>query len=472
MIRFFIFCFVLLNSSLSAREHKITFLRKKSAPFYGNIVGINDKYLMVKRKGLKRPSRILLDKVSSISFLKNTKIKEDKYASIGHFELASRHIQPFKTHLKNDLIKGEILNIDEKQITIKSKFANNLKLHSDFIQFFKIINRSAYLFEGAKELSAWNISPLKDKKSILQTENGLYFKKNNRYRTLTQKVPFPQQFEVNVKLENKATSNYVELYLFSDEKGKMYSDKVGLKINVFSHSLRIFESSNSISHRLESISFPNNRRNVDFRNQNLSLLNQSHFRFFIDLKKGKMHVYINGIKHPNPINFVNLDPKKLNSNFTFLARSGVRKLLLKTCSVKKWNGSLPNSNTSKQRAKITNQIGKRIDLQNGDHIYGHFKSLKEGIASIETKYGIYNLRINNLVGISLGESKQKEIKMRKNDALIHLTDGSRFILTIEKITSKKLYGTGQAFAEKVEIDLKNIQQIEFEKSLYSLPSSF
>lgn len=451
---FIIFLFCL--QGLIANEAKIEFLKEGHTPLNGQVTAISNTHLTFTHPSFSEPVIFDRQKIKSLTFKKNI-TKTQKSSAIGKLELKPRFIQKhFPTSLINDVVRGNISAIDDKHILINTNFGGDIKLNKAFVKKLNILNFKSTIFDGTESLSHWE-QPKGIRESIIEKDDSIYFERDQKLRLLTKKTTFPKKFEVEFSIGTKSHNTSYNIYLCADENGTTTVSKNAITVKVQAASLRV---DRIVKRGRQQICY------VGFNRDHNQPIATNHFRLFIDLEADKLSIFVNGKAEKLNQDMGIEDKSNFGSNLSFYIRGGVSELSIKKLLLKKWNGRLPNDPEQDKRPPLTNQTGKKIDLQNGDSLYGTIESIQDGIAKIKTKYGIFKLRLENISTLDIGKSTQNGIRMEENDALIYFTDGSRFILKLHDFSDGKVVGSGQAFEGNIEFPIEKIKKIEFQASIY------
>ncbi len=421
----------------------------------GEVVDFSKNEILFKHPVFKTPNKtqsIDVSKISSLEFLGGSKKAAVKNAE-AHVSMVPRFIKS----LAHDLYQGKIQSINKKHVILNTDYAGELKINKQFIEKLDIYNNNEVVFNGVGKLADWKRNPTNA--HILDQDNMIHFPKSTggRSRSIFQKVEFPESYRLDFEVIRPSIISYnsFNLGLYSTETGSTYGKTSCLVLSVNYSEIRARLEGQTVRATIASHRFQGD------------LARKSKIwkcSIFVNTKKKTISVYFNNKLCIDNVEMANFDPKKLGKHLTFYA-SGSYGLTLKSLTLSKWNGSKPAPSID-DRVSLTQQKGELIRLQNGDIIVGSIKRITDGIAIVETKYGEFKIKLDNISSLDIGLDEEQEIRMNQNDAQIECTDGSRFIIKVVDIKDGKLVGSSQAFEDTIEFDLKKVKSIRFQSVIY------
>ncbi len=440
-----------------AQEAKLELINGDT--WQGEIVKLSPQFLHFKHDAFKSESQTHVLKTEKIRSIVYTNQNNESSSSIGaHLRMFGR----IHEEIPLDLYKGSIQSIDKDRIILNTSYAGALPIHKNFVQKLQIFNNNEIILNGLGSLSDWktnssdyNITEEGESFTFHRTPSGPVSRGIHKEINLTKNYQLNFTFDTGKNTRSKSANDpRIDITLNANETGIRAKNSIVLSAT---HN-QIFASYTddfNVRATIGKSPFP----------AHLKLKDSLNYSVYVDTEKSTFSFYIEGNPIFKKLSLGRLNASKIEKFFSFKTQSYVP-CKLSNFQIKRWTGPLPTPANSQDNIPLTGQIGKAITLQNGDIIYGSIDSIDNEIASINTKYGKYKLRLNKISSLDLGITENNEIAMEKNDARLTFLDGSKFIIKIEHIENGKIRGSSDCFIGSQEFDISTLTRIEFEKSIY------
>jgi len=420
----------------------------------GTIEKLSNNQIHLKHKAFKTEDgsqALHLNRIKSLTFPKkeNAVLAEN---SITNLTMLGR----LDKKVPIDIYKGVVKKINKDFVVIDTPYAGEMNMNKSFIEKLEIYDSHTLILPKLGNLKEWEKSEFSQ--NISQVNNSFFFAQANRSNSgyIFRKIDFPNIFELSTTVKKQPNNRNlsINLNLFTDDTGSAFTSSTSLVINLTPRKIvGHLQSKDQAQFKIVDHNVP----------PGTAQTGEWKIKLFVNMEKREFTMSLNDINIVEGADMGDFKIDKLGDHISFDTNIYNDTLELSDMSIKKWNGSLPGP-PPEARLPLVGQIGEAIKLQNGDIVYGLIEEITEGIAKIKTKYNTYKIRLNKISSISLSENN--EILMQENDALIKFTDGSSFIVKIEKIKDNKVFGSSQAFDGLLGFDIEQIRSIDFQNSIY------
>lgn len=441
-----------LASTLHAREAELELINGDKLE--GEVISLSPPVLHFMPKLGSQAKVLEMNHLRSLRYIHQQNAKK---TDIGvHLTLFKR----FNASIPSDLYMGVIESIDDDHILINTAYAGKLSILKRFVQHLTILDYKNITLNGLGQLSDWEGNP--NKSNVTQEGESFKFApipKKSTPPLIHKEVNFPEKYQLNFTLTTSPSlkfRNYLDpkttLHFHSNNEGERTSNTLSLSISRY--IIQAYFKENRTNKTIGSIKFPSEL----YKEKKLTAST------YVDTVKGTLSFWLNKKLIFDEIKIGEFNPKDLSKHLSFSTLSQ-NPITLSDLTIRRWDG-FSFSQANNQLLAITGQTGKAIELKNGDTMYGTVTNIDNGIAQIETKYGHYRMNLGKIISFDLAVDKKNQLIMQKNDARITFSDGSNFIIKIEKYDNQKLRGSSPSFQGVQEFDIANITSIEFEKSIY------
>lgn len=385
-----------------------------------------------------------------------------------HHALAT--IAPHFEHPMQDTIRGRLIGVDADTVTLKTWYAGQLKLKRSMIRGLDIYANAPSLYNGPNSLDHWVTPSGKPADSWTLKKGSLI----SRSRTsIARKIEIGERSKLSFRVQWR---NYPYFRVsFLANSGTQNYPSIGYTLQVQQSYLNLNRNGGD------------RQRNEILGESTQQLRNQESaiFEIYLDRRpEGKNAFAIDGklIKEWEGTD----DTQKMGEWIIFGTQSN-NPIKISDISVSLWDGRVPTHEESAEPEEsiFEGMEGQRIDLANGDALFGKITKVEDGLTSIQTSLGNVTIPVSRLRSFQLhpkaqpkgededeteeGEDDKKEQEPEvlleeprrwTEDVRAWFSKGGYVTLRLNTLTEKKITGYSQVFGD-AEFDLSAFSHIEF-----------
>ena len=386
-----------------------------------------DQKLTWKSTTLESELSLPLKKLDSIDFRKEYQ---------GHQKNSSDTITA-KMH-RGDSYTGSIIALDEKSLTLKTSWAQQVKVDRRFIS--KIIP-SIYrenLLGNPYDLTHWHT--VNNREKWRSSDETITCRKRS---AMCKKVNYPQKFKFSTKITIRNAPRLRLMFLASE--GNVYEPEDYIELSIQRNSIL---ARGKVDGEIETIGQANG---LDELYENTS----HNVEFYCNTQDYNMHVFLNSKQVAQwalPVDLT-IHP------WLYFTSDYDGEISLSKCTVEEWNGIVPISSETLSTV-IPKPSQTMVHLQNGDIIDAKDVAFDAPHFRIITDLGQIQVKQHKIDNIDFGGSVYQEAKRESNDISIDFINGNSATLKLEKWNNGYLHGWSQNLGS-VKIAQDQIQFLNF-----------
>ena len=345
-----------------------------------------------------------------------------------------------------DALRGELLKLDEESITLRTRFAGDLKFRRDMVDSLQIVHRPASLYSGPKpgdftftRSQGWS------------QEGDSLIAKGGR---ATGKMVYPARFrlalDIEWKLARKSEPRFSIVFLANDNKGRA------------SGGYEFFCQGSYVEMRTREGFEINESLGEGDELSDLFERDKLRLELLVDTQAGLLIMLVDGRivqewRDPTP-----LRPDGANV-LELAAGSGGQQLRISSITLAKWDGkrgSIVAEDLSKHGGLDQNGAHQLL-LRNGDVVQASKLAVDDGKVSANTAHGDILIPLSrvSLVGLKKPLGNPPTPKKRVGDVRAWLPDGSRLTFRLDDLKDGQMTGSSQQFGS-AKFDFKAFERIE------------
>jgi hypothetical protein len=345
-----------------------------------------------------------------------------------------------------DVLRGELLKLDGESITLRTRFAGDLKFRRDMVDSLNIVHRPASLYSGPKpgdftftRSQGWS-----------QEGNSLVAKGGRASGKMVYPARFRLALDIEWKLDRKSQPRFSVIFLAKENDGRASGGYEffcqGSYVDM--RTREGFDVNESLGERGESSDL------FEKDKLRLELLVDTHAGLLIMLVDGRI---VQEWSDPTPLGADGANILEL------AAGSGGQHLRVSSITLAKWDGnrgSIVAEDPSKSGDSDQNRA-QRLILRNGDIVQASKLAVDDGKVSANTAHGDILIPLSrvSLVGLQKPAGNPPTPKKRLGDVRAWLPDGSRLTFRLDELKDGQITGSSQQFGT-AKFDLKAFERIE------------
>jgi len=364
---------------------------------------------------------------------------------VDHHALAT--IAPHFEHPMQDTIRGLLVGVDDETVTLDTWYAGQLKLQRAMVRGLDIYALSPSLFNGPVSLENWT-GEGDSLEGDWEFKNGALVSKSRR--PIAREVEIPNRSKLSFRVEWRSYPYFRISFLANS--GKQRYPTVG-------YSLQVQQSYLQLTRR-----GPGKNQDELLSENTRQLRNQegADFEIYLDRSpEGTNALFIDGkiVK-----DWTETDDLEGMGKWLMFATQNDNPIRVSDIAVSVWDGRLPALEEDDTSSEIfKGMAGQRIDLANGDALFGKITEVKDGVTAIETDLGNIAVPVGRLRSFQLHPEGAKDLpepRMWPRDVRAWFSDGGFVTLRLSSLTGEKIAGYSQVFGD-AEFDLSAFSHIEF-----------
>jgi len=481
--------------SLAAPEGRITFIDNSSisgSPLEHQI----ESPLLWNSSSFAKPVPFLTEKISHLYLPRPTSPLTPPKAAPKAPQ--KKDLIELTINLTKDTLKGELLNFDDKSVTINTPYAGPLKIRRSMISKFQSLSSRKSLL--SMPLSIDPPAPKADKPDTSNETKSPKATLNNHWIVTPPDSWIPSNRKLYSDRTGHLSATHTTPKLLHYLIDLEWRDQPQFSIFILGDSG--FENYYELNFQsFYSVYFRRQGSATNIRQQfqridgevlrNLRTKEKVRFEIFADLNKQDFSIYIDGqpvltYHDPSPLHPAYTDnasrkkkPSEEDSDKDQEAADpapqdyGLRLQNRKNIPLKisqlhlyHWDGKLPRSlnlNTNFPPGMEPPKELPTINLRNGDILHGELLKIEEKSARIKTATGTITIPLKMIKDLPLTEIH--EPIRRSHDIRAWFRDGGHITLQLEKLTPTHLTGNSQTFGPKGQdqatFDLQHFHRLDF-----------
>ncbi len=362
-----------------------------------------------------------------------------------HYALAT-----IEKHFKDphmDTIRGRLVNLDDKTITLDTWYAGRLVLKRSMVRSLDIFNKSPSFYSGPDGPEGWVSAggdinknwTFKNRSMISKTKSGI-----------ARQVGIPDKAKISFTA-NWRGNPYFRILFFSED-GKDDYPSIGYSLNIQRTYLSLYRNSAKA-------------RNNDIISESIrNLMNAETAEFTIYLDRSKDGINAIYIDDKEIGTWTGVDDTTFKGKWIHFVPQNENPTKFSNITIAQWDGNLPIETTAKEddteKGPQPEELeGQEIRLANGDVVIGSVNTIDKGMAVLSTSFGDVGIPINRMRSVALSDNVD-EPKMETGDVRAWFHEGGYVTLKLKSLNEKTVKGYSQVWGD-AEFDLNAFSRIEF-----------
>lgn len=394
--------------------------------------------------------------VSSPSLSGDTPLKTDELLEMSlngrpeDFESDHYALATIEKHFRDphmDSIRGRLINLDDKTITLDTWYAGRLVLQRSMVRSLDIFNKSPRFYHGPDGPGGW-VSADGDIDANWTFQNRAMISKARS--GIAREVNIPEKAKISFTV-NWRTSPYFKLIFFSNDGREEYPS-VGYSLNIQRTYLSLSRNT------------PKARRSDLIAESIRNLMNAETAEFTVYLDRSKDGMNAVFIDNQEIGTWTGVDDTGFEGEWLHFVPQNTTPQRFSNISIAQWDGVLPlqvddEEETKKVGPQLEELEGQEIRLANGDVVIGSVDTIDEGLARLSTSFGDVGVPIKRMRSVALSDDVD-EVRMEAGDVRAWFHEGGYITIKLKSLDDKKIKGYSQVWGD-AEFDLNAFSRIEF-----------
>jgi|TARA_B110000914_G_C15516368_1_gene473819 hypothetical protein len=361
-----------------------------------------------------------------------------------HYALATISNHHRDSHL--DSIRGRLIHLDDKTITLDTWYAGKLTLRRSMVRSLDIFSQSPSFYNGPNGPEGWVSSDGDPEKNWAFKNRSMISKSRTG---IARQVEIPDRAKISFTAEWK-TSPYFRILFYSND-GNQDFPGTGYALNINRTYLSLLRNAP-------------NARNTDVISKQIRDIRQAEmaeFTIFLDrTKEGTSAVYI---AKEQIGTWDGIDDTTLKGNWLhFIPQNNETPIKFSNISVAKWDGILPPASAiSEEEASDEEEEleGQKIHLANGDIVLGNVLKIEKDMVFLGTSFGDVRVPVKRMRSVGLAKETD-EVRMEAGDIRAWFHEGGYITIKLKSLDDKTIKGYSQVYGD-AEFDINAFSRVEF-----------
>ena len=436
----FLFAGTLLSAA-DDLEATITFADQTRISGQPLSIDPKEKTLSLKSPSLQGETQLLTKDLLEINL--EGKAKE---IEADHYALAT-----IKKHYEDphqDTLRGRLVSLDEKTITLDTWYAGQLTLKRSLVQSLNIFSQSPSFYSGPNGPKGWVCAngPVKDHWTF--RNNSMTSKQTTS--GIARKVQIPERAKINVTVRWKS-SPYFRINFLSTNAKDNYPDN-GYSLNVQQSRITLYRNTPQ-------------QRNTDIFNtriDNMREIEESTLTIYFDRSEdGTSAVYLDEKRIGT---WTDIDDTQFQGEWLQFVPNRNNPIKISNISINQWNGTLPISPddevTPSEAALDQPKLeGQEIRLANGDIVIGNIQTIEKDLVHLKTSFGDVKVPLRRMRNVVLPKDEDEDL-MLPNDIRAWFHEGGYVTIDLKSFDGKTIKGYSQVYGD-AQFQVSAFSRIQF-----------
>lgn len=366
-----------------------------------------------------------------------------EHPDLTHYAVAT--IADRYSQKRQDTIRGELISLDDQEVTISTWYAGELKLDRRMVTSLDIQSYHAPLFRGPKGPEGWITS--EGEVTDSWKFDGLTMQPtSNNYLSIAREIPSKKRMKISLKAEWRDGVNFRVIFL-SNDGSSSYAD-VGYTLQYQQSYLHLKWNSGRANRLLR-----------ERRNRDRQPVEKVHLTIYFSQDPNEISAVYDGEDRIGTWN--HREDFEDGGDWMHLAVDGQNKIRFSDIVVQEWDGQLPHKPAELEDENLQDDLeGQNILLRNGDVVVGNLGKIEDGLASLTTSYGDLRLPINRMTSVTM-TGKKAQPRMEPKDVRAWFHEGGFVTVELDEIRDGLLKGQSQVFGQAA-FKLNAFSRIDFD----------
>ncbi|MGB6221788.1 hypothetical protein [Haloferula sp.] len=366
------------------------------------------------------------------------------------------------TLTNDDVVRGSLTRLDSKEVHLRTSFAGDLVFRRDMVASLNIEDKPEIFFAGPNGLDEWQTNSEGD----WSFERGELVSLNNA--SISRDIGKRDRFRIAFDVEWRGYPRF-RVFTCADNADL---DEVGNSFElVCQRNYAYMRKRTMRNDRKESVTIGTTSGVKEFQEREKVRVELLH-----DLVAGRIRFILGGRvvadwREPAP------GAGNLGGMLHFMSESG-KEIRISRIRVTSWDGTIDGNwmeagmdpifgDEEPDENEASPESPSGIILRNGDMIEGNTVGIDNGVVSMKTELGEFELPVSRLRSFALRtaeEAANPELTwkpiLRKGDIRAHFTEGDHITFQLVGFGEETLRGKSQTFGE-AEFDVSAFSRLEF-----------
>lgn len=360
-----------------------------------------------------------------------------------HYALAT--IKPHNDGYFRDTLRGRLVHLDDKTVTLDTWYAGQLTIRRSLVQALDIFSQSPTFYTGPNGPEGW-VTPTGELNDHWTFKNRTMASKTQQ--GVARKVQIPERAKITVTAKWKNSPYFKILFLTKEGSNSSFPDS-GYYLNVQQTRLTLYRNSE------------NQRNNLVFNEaiEGMREVEQTTVTIYLDrTKEGTSAVYLDDKRIGT---WTDIDDTALEGEWLHFVPNRNSPLKLSNISVSQWDGTLP---LSPEEEPTTDEAdpkreGQKIRLANGDVVIGKIQKIDKEMVKLGTSFGDVQVPLRLMKSINLDDVEDED-RMEINDVRAWFHEGGYVTIKLKSFDGKTIKGYSQVYGD-AEFQLSAFSRIQF-----------
>ena len=365
-----------------------------------------------------------------------------------HYALATISNHHRDSHL--DSIRGRLIHLDDKTITLDTWYAGKLTLRRSMVRSLDIFSQSPSFYNGPNGPDGWVSSDGDIEKNWTFKNRSMISKGRTG---IARQIDIPDRAKISFTAEWKSSPSFRILFFSNDEKQDYPG--TGYALNIQRTYLSLFRNA------------PNARNNdvIGEQIRNIREAEMAKFTIYLDRgKEGTSAVYIDQTQIGT---WDGVDDTIFKGNWLhFVPQQNGNPIKFSNISVSQWDGTLPPAAAEPDEKSSDNQAddedkpkGQKIHLANGDIVIGNVLKIEKDMVFLSTSFGDVGVPVKRMRSVGLA-TETDEVRMEAGDVRAWFHEGGYITIKLKSLDDKTIKGYSQVYGD-AEFDINAFSRLEF-----------
>lgn len=430
------------GSVLGEDASVLTFADKTRISGTPKAVDGENKLLTINSPSLQGETTLKTNKLLEMTLTGDPKAFESD-----HYALATISNHHRDSHL--DSIRGRLIHLDDKTITLDTWYAGKLTLRRSMVRSLDIFNQSPSFYDGPNGPEGWVASDGDVEKSWTFKNRSMISKSRTG---IARQIDIPDRAKISFTAEWKTSPYFRILFLSND--GSLDYPSSGYALNINRTYLSLFRNEPRA-------------RNTDVIGEqirNIREAEMAEFTIFLDRsKEGTSAVYIDKMQIGT---WDGIDDTALEGNWLhFVPQQSGNAIKFSNISVSQWDGTLPpavlkTENEDGEDLEAEKELeGQKIHLANGDVVIGNILKIEKDMVFLSTSFGDVRVPVKRMRSVGLSKETD-EVRMEPGDIRAWFHEGGYITIKLKSLDDKTIKGYSQVYGD-AEFDINAFSRLEF-----------
>ncbi len=353
---------------------------------------------------------------------------EFKYANLREISLSGKHPNPpagtANIRLTNgDIIKGGIVNLDARNLIVKTWYAGELKIARKMVKEIIPSTVSTGIYEDPNDIKEWTLENQREGRKVEVVNKTLVIPGNT---SAGRDMKLPDMAKIEFDMTFAPNSN-VSVFLYSDQIARHQGNSYIMNISsnyIYMQRYSKNEGSNNIGQG---------------ESRKLTEKRQTHIAILANKKQKSFTIIVNGVMMQQMTDSHGEFCGK-GTMLSFFNSGSFAPLKIKNLVVSKWDGRIPNATVDAEESATDN-----ILFSNEDKVTGKLKSINDGQITFDTEFASLTIPLERAKSIRISNEGAQVAKRNANDIRLFFSSDEYLTADLLKISDGKISAKSENF---------------------------